>query len=227
MRKRWRGFTLSEVMVSAFILSFLLLMIFAVYRMGAQSWMAGDANSELLGRVQGLAGKIGRQVEGSTFSSLSVAASDLDPDLRGCAFLSAVDDAGMFHYDPGQSLPEWSHAQVYYFSSSAQQVYQRRLPIVGANRRDRVRDYFDRFGREPRPSYRNPLPDHYHDGKVIANDIKDVAFQRYTEPIVLSSGSGTLRDLDQLKVSITVEKAAYGKQQPIQLISEHYFYFRN
>lgn len=226
---RQRAFTLIEVLVSFSLLGFLFTFVFAVYRVGAAAWMKGDANAELLGRVQALSSRIGREAERSTGSSLSIALSDIDPNLKGCAFMSAVDANGVFQYDPGTSAPRWSFADVYYFDVAGERVYAARQALVGADRSQIAKDYGERFLREAPPSSRNPLPDRFNNGQPIASGIKNIDFRAVDRIIVNTGGStaATTQKLGQLEITITVEKKAYGSDVPVSLTSKSYYLFRN
>lgn len=226
---RQRAFTLIEVLVSFSLLGLLFTFVFAVYRVGAAAWLKGDANAELLGRVQALSSKIGREAERSSSSSLSIALSDIDPNLKGCAFMSAVDANGVFQYDPGTTAPRWGFADVYYFDISGQRVYAARQALVGADRIAVSKDYGERFLLEPYPSTRNPLPDRFTSGQPIANGIKNIDFRALDRVIVNTGGStaATTQELGQLEITIAVEKKAYGTDVPVSLTSKSYYLFRN
>lgn len=223
------GFSLIEITISSFLLGTLLLIVFKVYQMGAKAWLSSDTNSELLGRVQALSARIGREAERSTSSSLSIASSTGVPVLKGCGFLSAVDAVGDFQYEPGTTSPKWGFAEVFYFDRSQQRVFSVRHPLLGATRREVLQDYADRFIKEPPPSTRNPLPDRFVAGQPIANDIKDIQF-RMAERAIVNTGVSTAdatQELGQLELTISVEKKSYGSPTPLSLTSKSYYFFRN
>lgn len=232
------GLTLVETLISMTLLSLLLGLLFAIYRTGARGWMSADADAELLGRVHGLALKVARKVEGSNRQSLvmvepgmplpSHLQMTLPSHLKGFSVISAFDDDGRFVYEPGRQLPNWNRGQVFYHDANTEQVFEKEVGLVGASREERVRNYILQFERGAPPlPYQIPLPNHFSGGTPIANGIKDISFENVVRPFVRSDGSAENMDLNQLKLTIEVEKDRYGDSSPARIVSEHFILFRN
>lgn len=228
MRKQ-TGYSLLELLIAMSLLSVLFGMTFTIFRMGAGAWLTNDTKAELLGRIQALSARIGRLAENSSWTSLSITDSDL---AHGCAFLVAADDDGRFQYDPYYGQPDWTRAQVFYFVSGTETVHSISYPLVGTSRRERFLDYSARFmtpAVDPtfNPSPENALKDKFTGGQPIAQQIKDLRFEKVERDITLSSGDTVSRNYQQLAIEITVEKDSFGANKPIELKSRAVYLMRN
>ncbi|GMU51595.1 MAG: hypothetical protein AMXMBFR33_07410 [Candidatus Xenobia bacterium] len=118
---RERGQTLLETLVSLGLLSLLMVLMFAVYRTGANAWMKGDAQVSLIQDLRVVTERLAREVERSAYESAT-----LDPGPNAgtaLAFLSSWDEvAQRYDYDPAVGSPGWHKYFVCYYDAPAREV---------------------------------------------------------------------------------------------------------
>lgn len=118
---RRRGQTLLETLVSLGLLSLLMMLMFAVYRMGANAWMKGDAQVSLIQDLRVVTDRLAREVERSAYESAT-----LDPGPNNgtaLAFMSSWDEATQrYDYDPAVGSPVWHRYLVCYYDAPAREV---------------------------------------------------------------------------------------------------------
>ena len=108
-------------MISLFLLSLLLGLVFWIYSMGASAWRKAEAQAELQSEVQKILSNLTREVERSTFASVS---QDLGTAV---GMLSAMTDQQVVALNSSASTPMWQRYVVYYFDAASGEV---RLVII-------------------------------------------------------------------------------------------------
>lgn len=186
-RRRLRGISLAELMVSCVILGLLLAAAFAIYRMGASAWLKSDVKSELLQVAQQVSAKVNREIEASSYRSVEIA-----PDGSGLAFLSAKDGNGIFNYDPVAITPRWQEYVVLYFDQGRKALLQREVPVLGLPQEKAAMPISSLGG--------GPVANYFQNGRVIAHGMDSCRFS-----VTASEG---------IVVEISASKKRYGSQTP-------------
>lgn len=223
--KRSRGFTLLESLVASSMFLLMSASLFMIFRTGASVWLKSDANAEVLGRLQTLSARIGREAENSLFDSLAIASKNTPRVQHGCSFLSARNNEGQLDFHPSQLLPDWKRALVFYFDKAERRVYRRDTLLGQPNTLENLRHYSQAY-QATDPTV--VLTDHFANGIPIANDIENVVFSAPSRSIALSEGRG-VKDipLRQLQIEVTVKKSHYGTTKEANLTSRTVYFFRN
>ncbi len=223
--KRPAGFTLLESLVASSIFLLMSAGLFMIFRTGASLWLKSDANAEVLGKLQTVSARIGREAENSLFDSLAIASTKSPRSQHGCSFLSARNNDGQLDYHPSQLLPDWKRALVFYFDKKDRRVYRRDIILGQPNTLENLNHYSETFlATDPRVV----LPDHFANGIPIAHDIENLVFSAPSRPVILSGGRGTEDfPLRQLQIEVTVKKSHYGTTKEANLTSRTVYFFRN
>lgn len=149
-----KGFTLLETMVAAMVLMGLTLTLFFIYQMGASAWKKGEAQTQILQDFQASTARLVREVERSTYSSLSVAPAG--GPYTACSFLSPIDDNGLFCFDPIGQKPIWQKYVVMWYDAPAQTLFWREIPLAPGSPEagsPEPIDTYDAGGNAPLTSY--------------------------------------------------------------------------
>jgi hypothetical protein len=112
--------------VASFVLGMLFVLLFRIYQIGASAWKKGDAQPDLLQGMQVAKARLSVEIERSIYESLS-----LGPGGNGLSFLSAVDDTGVFRYDPVTLTPRWQKYVVVYFDAPNKNLMWTTVSVVG------------------------------------------------------------------------------------------------
>lgn len=187
MKRHCQGFTVAELLVSSFVLSLLMVAAFGIYRMGASAWLKSDAKTELLGLAQVVTAKLNRDVEGSSYRSLAVAA-----DGSGVAFLSAQNEDGVFIYDPVTVMPKWQKYIVIYFDSTAKTLYRHEVSVVGRHQENASMP-ISSLGE-------GTLESHFQPSTIVNKGIDELKFSTTAD--------------EQLVLEMSATKLRYGSEQP-------------
>jgi hypothetical protein len=218
---RARGFTLLETLIACTAFLLMLGSLFSIYHLGATIWLRSDTGAEILGQVQTLSAKIGREAERSLFASLAI---ESNASLTGCSLLSARDVNGHFNFDPGTRMPQWQTAIIFYFDAAKETVYRLEIPLVGSTTRENLLLYNQNFIKTSGPDRLLPR---FVGGQPVAIKIKAVSFEKPTRKVTLSDGRGVIDlPLRCLRLKVTVEKPAFGGVTQA-ITSETVSYFRN
>ena len=216
-----RGFTLLETVVACSTFLLMLGTLFSIYRLGATIWLRSDTGAEILGQVQTLSAKIGREAERSLFDSLAI---ESNASLTGCSLLSARDANAHFDFDPGTRMPRWQTAILFYFDVTKETVYRLEIPLVGSTTRENLLLYSQNFIKASGPDRLLPR---FVGGQPVAIKIKAVSFEKPTRQVTLSDGRGVVDvPLRCLRLKVTVEKPRFGGGTQA-ITSETVSYFRN
>lgn len=124
MRRRTAGATLIDILVASFVLGLLTTMLFALFRTGIVGLKKVENQSELLRELQLLSLKISRELQESSFRSLSVS-----PDGHTVAFLSADDANDNFQMDEF-GRPLWQKFILYHFDATESVVRRTEVPYL-------------------------------------------------------------------------------------------------
>ena len=222
MKTTTKGFSLIEVIVAGTIFLLLLGMIFVIYRAGADTWMKSDANSELLGKVQKLTTRMTREAERSTYLSASPRGPrkntsgnpvDSSPE-RGFAFLTPVDNNGVFQFDPTTRRPLWQNYVIYFHD-----------PATRTIRRKVLAPYFPNTTKNPRriESDRGAsLAAQFSGGQTLIQEAKSLTCQMYPATI-----SDVLDANYRMEVILNLEIPVRGQTTPRTIESKTMIRFRN
>jgi len=181
-----RGATLLEVIVGMGILGLLSAMMFAVYVLGANAWMKGSTETDLLQASQLVTRFLAKEAEAATAQSLSFSS-----DNRGTAFLSASDSNGAFQYDSSSLLPLWQDYLLFWFEPANGTLFKRKVPVVGTPV-ETTPAPFSTFTSVPLDAY-------LVDGRPLVRGLTEV---RFTNP-----------GPSQLKIELDVEQRRYGNTE--------------
>lgn len=200
-----RGLSLLETMISAVLLGILTSLLFFVYRMGASSLMKGQAQTELLQDVQASSSRLLREIERSTYASLS-----LDPPPPGgpataISLLSAIDPAGQFAYDPAVGEPTWQKYVVLYYDAPSEELRWREVVLAAGSPEARTPGPIEQYQGSALATYRNG-------GRTIA---------RHVTRCELSFADGTVTLL------LETQRKRYGSEQKEQITLRSSGAFRN
>lgn len=199
-RAKEDGFTVAELIVSCFILGLLLTAAFGIYRMGASAWLKIDAKTELLGLAQVVTARINREVEGSSYRSLTVAANG-----SGIAFLSAKNRDGVFVYDPVTIMPKWQKYVVFYFDNDSKTLLRKEVDVVGKPPENASMPIASLEGK--------PVENYFQDGQVVQRGIEQLRFS--TTPN------------EQLVLEMSATLSRYGSARPERQSARVVTTFRN
>jgi prepilin-type N-terminal cleavage/methylation domain-containing protein len=210
--RRTRGFTLLETIVAMGVFSILLASLFLIYTMGANAWMKSDTNSELLGKVQVLTSRVSRSVARSSFLSLNVhSAGD------AVSFLSPVNDAGEFQYDPFLNRPLWQEYLFIYRDAANGQIREASRSVVGQPAETvplRIRGADDtRIAN---------LSRFLRDGKLLVDGSASLQFRIL--PLAVADRIG---GRERLEMVVVVEQDVRGQTAPRRIESRTVMKFRN
>lgn len=195
-----RGVTLLEILVGMGILGVLSTMLFGVYVMGANAWMKGSTESEILQTSQVVTRFLAKEAEASTAQSLSFSS-----DNRGTAFLTATDNTGTFQYDRSSLLPLWQDYAIFWFDAPESALYKRKVSVLGSPV-ETTPAPFSSFSTIPLDGY-------FVDGRPLVRGIKEL---RFSSPAP-----------SQLKIDLEVEKGRYGHTEPERVKVETLIHLRN
>ncbi len=199
MRAR-SGTTIAELMVAIFILGLLFVALFEIYRMGASAWRKGEAETTLLQGLQVVKSRLDRELERSTFDSLSV-------DANGLAFLSAMDyGTRSFVIEPALVRPRWQKYIVVYYDPPQRAILWREVPVVGTPQENGATP-IEAFGAQ------TPLASYYAGGRVVIRDVAAWQIQVTVDELVA--------------LTWRVERQRYGKQAPETIELRSVVHMRN
>lgn len=129
-----RGHTLLELVLGMAILTIILVMLFAVYQLGANAWKKAEVRTELAQQAQQVAGHLTREVERSIYDGASL---DSVPNATTgvndttLSLLSCWNDAtSRFEYDAVARGPLWQKYTIIYFDSVQGKVFATQTPLA-------------------------------------------------------------------------------------------------
>lgn len=165
---RQRGVTIMEILVACLVLALLGLLTIALFRTGASGWRKLEAQSTLLADYEVLEAKLSREAQRSCFVSAS---TTVGPNGSTLAFLSAMNDDGVFAIDPLSYQPVWQKYLVFYYDQNARRIYLAEVPLVPGSPEisapQRLEDYDAGTG---------SLEDYRHDGRLLMTDVDTCNF---------------------------------------------------
>lgn len=203
MRNKQRGLTLIELMIAGFVLGLLSLVTVALFRTGASGWKKMEAQSTMLADYEVLDGKVTREVQRSTYISASTV---VGPDGPTLAFLSAVDDTGVFVLDPVTGEPIWQKFIIFYFDQANRRLYLTDLPLDPASTLRTAPQALEAY-----PEGTGDLNDYRTGGRLIMTDLDSCTF--------------TLND-SMLAVEVRGSRERFGSNNPetLHMISSMAFH---
>lgn len=169
MSSRRSGSTLIEVMIGCLILGLLMTVLFQCFRSGAGAWKKVEAQAALIGDLQVTASLLDREFERTSPASVTV-----DPAGTGLAFLSPLDDSGLYTTDVNGRI-EWKAYCVCWYDAASKTLQWHKFPLVAAAPERQtpgpIQEYDDGSGKKPLASY-------YNNGRVVARFVDSCAFVR-------------------------------------------------
>lgn len=198
------GITIVELLVASFVLGLLGLLTVALFRTGASSWKKLEAQSSMLAEYEVLNEKLSREIQRSVYASASTAVS---PDGSTLAFLSAIDEHGVFVLNPTTHEPEWQKYLIFYFHQPTRKCYMAELPLAAGSPEKDTPETLENYD-----AGSGNLNDYRKDGRLLMTDLDVCNF--------------TLAD-SMLNLEIGGSRSRYGSSQPEVLKMTNSTAFRN
>ena len=199
MRGR-RGLTVIELLVASGMFLMLTAVLFAVFRVGANSWLKGDAQSEIISKLQVVTEKLELEVTRASSASLSIS-----PDAKALAFLTANDTDGRFHYDPVEKSALWQRYLVFHYSESSQNLLMDEVGVVGTAQEKTPIPIEDFEGRN--------MSDYFGSGKIVERELSGCEFEMLSQQLV--------------RVTLSARKKRYGRTDEETFQTETVLQLRN
>lgn len=122
------GATLIEAVVSLSMLGLLMMLMFQVYRLGANAWQSGETDVQLVQSAQLITDRLSR--EAGRAAAASVALDPPGPPSSAVSFLSPVNPVSSKpDYDPVQRSPIWHAHSIFYHDAAQGEVRWKMLPL--------------------------------------------------------------------------------------------------
>lgn len=169
--KSRRGVTLLELIVAMSIWLFMSSLTYAMFISASRSWIKVSQKATLLQRFEVLAGKVQREVSGSSRSSVTIS-----PDQSALSFLSASTDNPNQPYQFGaQGRLQWQKFVVYYHDSVSGGVFRTETPLTTPSIRSVVIDSLGGGG----------INSYLIDGQPIALNVTECDFRLRNGKLVM------------------------------------------
>lgn len=191
--------TILEMMVSTAILGLLFTAVFFIYQMGASAWQKGITQSDLQQSAQVAKAQLARELERSTYDSLSV-------DPQGISFLSPMDANGRFQVDPVALKPHWQKYVIFYHDPATRSLMWREESVLGSPQ-ELTPGPIETWGAA------QPLSSYFNSGRALAREIDSCTFAVTPDKVVSFLWSG--------------QKKRYGSETPEKLTIRSAVGFRN
>lgn len=188
-----------ELLLACSLFSLLGILLLAAYTQGSKVLVQGSNRSELVRQTNSVCFRLNREIERSLYESVSTTPTAV-------SMLSAVDNSGIFRYQPGSSAPNWQQYQIFYLDAVAKKLNFRSLSVVGTPT-ESTPSPIELFG----PL--NPLSSYLTGGSPIAHNIYAIDF--------------SLNSDHQLRVTVGAELARPGQVAPDRLVQSSLSNFRN
>ena len=122
-----RGFTIVEVLVASSVFLLILGVLVSTFYMSTNTMMKGTSQAGMLRDAQAFGRKLSNAIQYGSVASLTIAA-----DESGMSLLTSDNVNGKFRYDPALSTALWSDYQVFYYDSTAQEVRNPEISVIGS-----------------------------------------------------------------------------------------------
>lgn len=126
---RSHGTTLLETVISLSLLGLLMLLMFSVYRLGANAWKSGETDAQLAQSAQIVTDRLAKEASRSALVSLAL--DPIGPPSSAVSFLSPVNPAtSLPDYDGTVGSPVWHSHSICYFDSTQGEIRWRSIPLA-------------------------------------------------------------------------------------------------
>ncbi len=163
-----RGFTIVEVLVASSVFLLILGVLVSTFYMSTNTMMKGTSQAGMLRDAQAFGRKLSNAIQYGSVASLTIAA-----DESGMSLLTSDNVNGKFRYDPALSTALWSDYQVFYYDSTAQEVRNPEISVIGSPE-EATPGPIENFGSA------QPLNTYFTGGKPVLRNVTAATFR---EPI--------------------------------------------
>ncbi len=189
-----------ELLVASGMFLMLTAVLFAVFRVGASSWLKGDAQSEIISKLQVVTSKLELELTRAGSASLSIS-----PDGRALAFLTANDADGRFHYDPLDKSALWQRYLLFHYSTASGNLLLDEVSVLGTAQ-ETTPVPIEMFEGRAMDSY-------FTAGRIVERQISGCEFELLSPELV--------------RVTLSAQKTRYGRKDRETFETETVLQLRN